>query len=309
MKYETSDQIIRVRVDELKAAPINKQVHADFDPHGRDAWLVDDIKRNGVLVPLIIRPYKEIKEGHRRWLSAKLSGQRDVPCVVLTDGDDSQAFASAQLARNLSTFAKCLLYRKFIVALIERGASSRNAALKKQPVNVEQESELRSVDQDWSQVEEVLGVGRRTLVEGVRLLAEIETIRDSGRPEAQDWADKIESLFRNRGLNPALRMLGDTPQAADDAEPDCATWDTGAPQEKTIRKGGAKAALTVKAAKKSAVAGAIAPSAAGWQQEAFKHLAAVEKLLRANKHYPVFVAEALDMVEHHINEFAQRKAS
>src|SRR6266851_1989938 len=68
----------------LQSDPANPRTDAQADePMGLD------IKRRGCQVPLIVRRNGDvylILDGHRRWLSAKLVGVEELPCVVV-EGD------------------------------------------------------------------------------------------------------------------------------------------------------------------------------------------------------------------------------
>lgn len=55
--------------------------------------LAEDIKRNGILFPVIVRPFNstyQILAGHRRTAAAQLTGLEQVPCII-KDVDDAAA--------------------------------------------------------------------------------------------------------------------------------------------------------------------------------------------------------------------------
>jgi hypothetical protein len=225
VSYELSDQIVRVPTAQLRESPEQKQIHADFDAAGRDSWLVADIKVRGILQPLLIAPDKVIKDGWRRWNVAKALQHADVPCVVLT-GDLDSVFASAVLGRVLSLYAKCVVYRAGIEQLLGGNLAKRNSRLKQ---SAGSDDNSAALEQAWIKVEEVLGVPRSSLINGVRLLARIEALSGSDKMEDRDRANRVACIFRNRGLYPALRLIdertSDEIAESFDEPADCARWD------------------------------------------------------------------------------------
>ena len=69
--YQTSNKVLLIGVGELRESPEQKQIHADFDPAGKDAWLVDDIRQHGILLPLLVDAHKQVRDGHRRLAAAR----------------------------------------------------------------------------------------------------------------------------------------------------------------------------------------------------------------------------------------------
>ena len=57
--------------------------------------MVESIRKNGILTPLIVQPIKnckyEILIGHNRWNAAKLAGLKDVPCIVKQNLTEKEA--------------------------------------------------------------------------------------------------------------------------------------------------------------------------------------------------------------------------
>lgn len=212
-------EITATPVGNLKANPKNAHVHADIDAAGRDAWLLADIKTNGVLLPILVTPSGMIVDGHRRWQLAKKAKLEAVPCIVLQEGDAANAFGSAQLARQLSLFAKCVIYRNRIEELLDESLAAR-AQNFRAGVEARGRGDSSGAHQTWIEIEEVLGASRRWLTRGVTLLKEIEGIAASKDHDEKERAARVLAIFRNRGLKPALRMLGhkDKDIADDDGE-------------------------------------------------------------------------------------------
>lgn len=239
MDYQLADKIVMVPLRDLKESPKQKSIHADFDPQGKDKWFVENIRRYGILVPLIILPDKTVKEGHRRMWGARLLGKAEVPCVVCTGGDAEAIMFSAILHRQVALYTKCIAYRDKIEALTNAGKTNRveklKAASKGAPVSAP------SIEQSWLEVEQSLDVRRDELQRGVLLLQKVEALDKARKPEDRDRAKRIAYIFRNRGLKAALRMVdertadevaadleatfADTP--AEDTTPDMNQWEVG----------------------------------------------------------------------------------
>jgi hypothetical protein len=65
------------QTDRLYPHPLNEKVYADKP----DAGLLQSIKANGILNPIVVDDKKRILSGHRRWMAAKQLGLEDVPVL------------------------------------------------------------------------------------------------------------------------------------------------------------------------------------------------------------------------------------
>lgn len=204
-----------VFIDIARLQPSNHpHVHATFDPQGRDAWLVEDIRQKGVLAPVWVDKDGRLHDGHRRVAAAKLVGRGTVPAVVL-DLDGDHQFMSAQLGRTLSTFAKVNLYRHHIEQAI---AASEQAKIN----NLLGNAEYVDADGIWAALETRLSANRRSLREGLTLLKDLEAAMQGDDHFRSAKAVKCLSVFRERGLKPAQQMWADSPappEVEDEAEP------------------------------------------------------------------------------------------
>jgi ParB-like chromosome segregation protein Spo0J len=254
MDYQVADKIVPVPLRELRESPQQKHVHADFDPDGKDKWFVEDIRRHGVLVPLIIMPDKTVKEGHRRMWAARLVGKTEVPCLLLSAGDPDAVMLSAVMHRQLSLYTKCLAYRDKIEALTQAGKAAKQSNLKQFKADA---GTPANIEQGWIEIEEVLAVRRDQVQAGVALLARLEALEAAKKPDERDRAKRIIGVFRNRGLKPALRLMD--PRTSDEiAEsfdaapeaPDCNNWETQA--NKTGHRRAGQIAGRASAAKRQA---------------------------------------------------------
>lgn len=82
---QTKEQVVELEISSLLASESNRAVEVN----GGLNELSENIKVEGVLVPLIVRIVKagnadrhEIVAGHRRWTAAGMAGLEKVPCIV-----------------------------------------------------------------------------------------------------------------------------------------------------------------------------------------------------------------------------------
>ncbi len=91
------------------------------------AELVNSIKDNGILVPIIVRPQDdkfEIISGHRRCFAAKRVGLNKIPCIVkkYTDDEATLAMVDTNIQReNILPSEKAWSYRKKYEILSHQG--------------------------------------------------------------------------------------------------------------------------------------------------------------------------------------------
>jgi ParB family chromosome partitioning protein len=94
--------VTSIPVEHLEPGPF--QPREDFDPANM-AELVDSIRANGILQPLLVRPHPDKREryqivaGERRWRAAQQAGLHQVPALVRAL-PDAEAMAAA-LVENL----------------------------------------------------------------------------------------------------------------------------------------------------------------------------------------------------------------
>lgn len=74
-----------VKVTKLKPHPLNESIYGEQEA---DAGLIESIKNNGIMEPLVIKEDGTIMSGHRRWRAAKAIGLEEVPCRVVGYSDE-----------------------------------------------------------------------------------------------------------------------------------------------------------------------------------------------------------------------------
>ena len=245
MPYEIERQIIDLPIDRIRINPRNKRVHDDFDPHGRDSWLVEDIREHGVLDPVMLFPNGMLDDGHRRLFSVKYLKRATIPAIVLKATDEAAAFHSAQLARQMKVFAKCVLYREQIGELVKRGHEQRERNLRAGLGSSVADANIGH--QEWIKLETILNVSRRNLTAGVKLLDRLDAMREGADADKAELAGRAEFIFRNQGIKPTLRMLDDIDAEEceiGDLEPDCGAWrsEEDEPKIKSKKRGPRRAA-------------------------------------------------------------------
>jgi hypothetical protein len=308
MPFNLSDRVVQLEVKTLVENPENWQLHGQFDPMGKDKKLCADVAREGVLLPILVLPNGQIIDGHRRRRAAMTAKLETIPGIVSEIDDADQAYASAQLGRNMSIYAKCLLFRKEIEAVANASTQTKQANLTNSTKN---ESKM-NVNDEWVTLELILGTNRRALVRGLKLLRIIDDLNASGD---YDQAGRVRQVFRDRGIAPARRMLGidshDQPSEESD-EADCLEWSIEDDTHKNGRRGktGKKNKKRTPApADKTPPSSAAEKPADKWQKDANKHLAELERILKEHKCFSSKVQQALDVVEEAIGWKNQQGAA
>jgi ParB family chromosome partitioning protein len=80
---EAPRSALRLPVDRIDPSPFSRSIYGD--PATETAGLIDSVRAEGILVPLVVAPEGdrwEVISGHRRLACARELGWRDVPCEV-----------------------------------------------------------------------------------------------------------------------------------------------------------------------------------------------------------------------------------
>lgn len=103
-----------------------------FKPYPEDKLreLAEDIKENGILSPVSVRPCQdayEILAGHNRTNAAKLAGLPEVPCIIMDCDDDTAALivvnSNLNQRENLLPSEKAKAYKTQLELFNKRGKS------------------------------------------------------------------------------------------------------------------------------------------------------------------------------------------
>jgi len=280
--YQLDSVVRQIPITKISENPANWELHGAFDPHGRDKWLVDDVREHGVLMPLIVLGDGALYDGHRRRRAAWFVGMQTVPVVVLDSAESAAAYKSAQLGRTMSVYAKCLLYRNDIEKAVEESRLQSVANLQNQGDRTPERSDANEL---WVELELILGKSRRVLAGGIKLLQTIEEMRAKGE---YDKAARLENTFRDRGHSPAMRLLGEKETPLSD-EVDPQDWQDGDDKEtrnKRRAKQQARKQLAIAACEKETN-----------RQESLKLLARLESSMKADGSYCPRAKRAFDELE------------
>ena len=97
------DRIRQLAVDDLLPSPENVEIYGEVRSDDREVVkLAKSIRREGILVPLVVTADGFIVSGHRRQVAAVLAGLATVPCQVLAISrrDDHQEFLKLLVEHN-----------------------------------------------------------------------------------------------------------------------------------------------------------------------------------------------------------------
>lgn len=123
--------------DTIRDMPVGDLKRGQFQPREEIKpsdlkSLVESIKSQGVLLPLLIRPLPdeshEIIAGERRWRASMMAGLETVPCII-RDIDDDAALAAA-LVENIDREGFTLIEEAFgVLRLVDRTSSKTAASI------------------------------------------------------------------------------------------------------------------------------------------------------------------------------------
>lgn len=122
---DSKEKILDIALSEIREFPSHPfRVNMD----GETENLVESIKQNGVLIPVLVRPRKnggyEMISGHRRKFASELAGKETLPCIVrnLTDDEAIIAMVDSNLQReNLLPSEKAFAYKMKLEAMKRQG--------------------------------------------------------------------------------------------------------------------------------------------------------------------------------------------
>jgi hypothetical protein len=115
-------------IDALRPNPFSLAIYGD--PQDETAGLLESVRENGVLVPLVVRPISdgfELISGHRRLACARSLGLRQVPCEVRPiRGADARRLAVLEYNRQRQkTFSQRMREADALEALLSAESEAR----------------------------------------------------------------------------------------------------------------------------------------------------------------------------------------
>lgn len=190
-------QVITIPIHRLTLNEEN-YIHASFDPDGVDKDLVESIAKDGVLIPIQVNKDWKVLEGHRRIAGSVHNKLTDIIAIEVPRELEDKIFTAAQLGRHMTTYAKCVLYCNRIQVILAQSELNQSGS----------RLAIESTDGAWAELEAVLAANRRTLTRGVKLLNEIIAWENDEDINKVEYGKKARHIFRQFGLYPCLRMLG-----------------------------------------------------------------------------------------------------
>ncbi|SDE21583.1 ParB/RepB/Spo0J family partition protein [Desulfuromonas thiophila] len=186
----------------LEPHPLNAEIYGD----GADAELVQSVKEQGVMEPLLVTMDGVIISGHRRCHAAKLAGQQ-VPVLVVDFGtlrDEEEAVIHNNRQREKTTEVRAREFAR--LKQIEAGrAKGRQveSALRNQPQS------LNGANLPYSEPEgrardiaaEKVGLKPRTAEKAAQVVEVIDTLKERGEVEQ---ADELRAKL-NKTVNGAFK--------------------------------------------------------------------------------------------------------
>jgi len=206
--------------------PNPEQPRKLFDPNAL-AELATSLRQHGVLQPLVVRPVDGgfvIIAGERRWRAARLAGLTDVPCRVLRDVSDEQAFVLSVLENCARADMTIVEEAQSFATIVGTGRSREEVAalVGKTPDYVSARLDLLALDEPLRQL---AGSGQLSknlawYLSRLSVTGQYEVLRklNQGVFASDDGACRYAIAVRLREQQPGLFALvpndGDPEQAA-----------------------------------------------------------------------------------------------
>lgn len=217
MKIEMRDPL------SLKLHPFFEGTYHPMMPKESAQWLsfVEDVRDHGVMEPLKITPDGMIMDGRHRHAAALETMRKEVPCIVLPDGDALMVVAqSLLLRRNYTKSGLALQLAAMADVAASAGKGSRSANLKNgksKKANVP--PKVDSIDHGksptlFASLESMsvhYGVSRDLLIQARKVHDFLDQIGDephpSGKGTIRDWT--FDMVYeQEKGFQPVLASLG-----------------------------------------------------------------------------------------------------
>lgn len=113
---------------ELKPHPLNQAIYGDGDADPIED-LVESLRRQGILTPLLIAPDGTILSGHRRWRAARIVGLDALPCqVVDAPPEVAELLILESNQQRRKTFSQLMREDDHLRRLLEAQAHARRLA-------------------------------------------------------------------------------------------------------------------------------------------------------------------------------------
>ena len=178
----------------LNPNPFSLSIYGD--PDAEIADLIESIRDQGVLVPLVVVPSGnawEVISGHRRLASARHIGLPEIPCEIRSiDGDDDRRRAVLEYNRQRrKSFSQSMREADALEVLLAHGARERSRANLKRGLDL---ADCRNSDDRGgrtdSTVATAIGLGGKDLYRQARA---IWRVAETGDPRARNGVSQIDA--------------------------------------------------------------------------------------------------------------------
>lgn len=204
------------RVEALRPHPVNDRIYGDDGTTDDD--LRESIRRQGVLVPLVVLPDGRIISGHRRWSAARAEGLAAVPVTDYPgDPDDETEIKSAILEHNRQRVKSPEQRAREVAALMEveqergrrrKGEAGASAApgrpAVKDVARVPHLSANGRAPAARDIVADLVGMGHRQVDKAVAVIKEMDFLIESG---SYKRAEELRQTLNRAGIGPAYKEV------------------------------------------------------------------------------------------------------
>src|SRR5436190_14425549 len=215
------------KIDRLKPHPANDSIYGDKP----DRKLIESIKDNGILNPLLIAWDGRIISGHRRFVGAQQVGLIEVPVVVFASKDEDVILAALIESNRQRKKTKAMIAKEAaeLAAIERRSAEARQEAAQFKTRNEEvgllgasvedvivahqaeiEETVLLPVVKPVHthvEVAEKLGVSPATAQNAIVVGEELKRLESSEKLEDQERAGELLVMVNERGFKPAAATV------------------------------------------------------------------------------------------------------
>ena len=195
-----------LQIEKIKPHPLNAALYGD----GCDTELLESLKKQGILTPIIVTASNVLISGHRRFNAAQMANFNTVP-VIFSDVDEKDPLAveekiieaNKQRQKTAEQIAREYMKLKEIEA---------EKAKKRQLENLKRGEEIPVVlnsaprENENGKARDIaaqkLGIKRDTAEKSAKIVKKIDELSDSGEKEK---AEKIREELNNKSVNSAFQ--------------------------------------------------------------------------------------------------------
>ena len=170
------NNLIKITIDTLKEHPLNARIYGDSAP---ERALVESIKRNGVLEPIVISRDNTIISGHRRVAACSVVGITEIPARKVDEHSDNLREELIEFNRQrIKTTRQRVNEIRFLRKILGRKQGHRSD-LAPTSVNIDASSKRRT--DTCSKIAKSIGVSTGTISKLLYI--------DDFYPELLNWID------------------------------------------------------------------------------------------------------------------------